>query len=132
MMVENYREKRSPWERAPAALHFLAGLPLIFVYLLLLTLALTLAFLTKNWSALQPAGHGPIAWAIGKGFRFDTAILSYLLLPAILLYFTAFLTQWRPMKWILDGGLVVISFLTSVLWLVDLQYFEETGKTSYE
>jgi phosphoglycerol transferase MdoB-like AlkP superfamily enzyme len=127
-MLCNDREKRSLSERTRTILNFLAGLPLIFVYLLLLTLALKLVFLAKNWSALQPAGYGPIVWALWKGLRFDTAILSYLLLPAIPLYFAAFLTQWRSLKWVLGGYLAIISFLNSLLWLADLQYFEETGK----
>ena len=127
MSPDNQMEKL-PRERGRTLLRFLAGLPLIFLYLLLLTLALRMVFLTKNWSALQPAGYGAIARAIWKGFRFDTAILSYILFPAVLLYFAAFLTQWRPLKWVLGGYLTIISFLTSLLWLVDLQYFEETGK----
>jgi len=127
-MTANSPEEGLLEGRTGAALRFLAGLPLIFLHLLILTFALKLVFLAKNWSALQPAGYGPIAWALWKGLRFDIAILSYLLLPAIVLYFAAFLTPWRVLKWVLGGYLVVISFLITVFWLADLQYFEETGK----
>ena len=127
-MLSNSLKEKLLGGHTGLTLRFLAGLPLILLYLLLLTFVLKIAFLAKNWSALQPAGYGPIAWALWKGLRFDTSILSYVLLPAILLYFAAFITQWRCLKWVLGGYLVALSFSISFLSFVDIQYFEETGK----
>jgi phosphoglycerol transferase MdoB-like AlkP superfamily enzyme len=115
-------------KRIGAVLRFLAGLPLIFLCLLLLTIALKLVFLTKNWSALEPAGWASIARALWKGLRFDASILSCILIPGTLLYFAAFITQWRFLRWILQGYFALVALLMPLLWLADLQYFEETGK----
>ena len=122
------QRKKLPAERGHSVLRFLTGLPLIFLCLLLLTLALKLVFLTKNWSALRPTGYASIATALWKGLRFDTAILSYILIPGTLLYYAAFVTGWRLLKWVLGGYLAAVALLMPLLWLADLQYFEETGK----
>jgi phosphoglycerol transferase MdoB-like AlkP superfamily enzyme len=120
--------EKLPRKQGRTLLRFLAGIPLIFLGLLLLTLALKLVFLANNWSALRPAGYASIARALWKGFRFDTAILSYILIPGTVLYYAAFITRWRPLKWILTGYFAAVALLLPLLWLADLQYFEETGK----
>ena len=74
------------------------GMTAIFCYFLFITLLLKLLFIASFWDSLRNEGADRIAQAIISGFPFDVSILSYVFLPAILLYCSVALTRHRLLK----------------------------------
>jgi phosphoglycerol transferase MdoB-like AlkP superfamily enzyme len=112
----------------PKRAAFILGLPVIFLYLLLLTLVFKVVFVAANWSSFRLEAFGSIVRALFLGLRFDISILAYLFLPAILLYHAMVITGWRLLKWIGGGYFIMVALIYQVLWFADLQYFEAAGK----
>jgi phosphoglycerol transferase MdoB-like AlkP superfamily enzyme len=110
------------------ALRFILGLPAIFLYFLMMTLVLKTVFIAVNWSYLRPDGFGSIVRALLLGLRFDVSILLYLFIPAILIYYSMVVINNRLLKWIFQGYFIAMALFIQILWLADIQYFEEAGK----
>jgi len=127
MSLNDSQEKlHRPQKRA--ALRFILGVPVIFCYFLLLILGLKILFISGNWSNLRVTSYGSITFGLWKGLRFDAAVLSYLLVPAFLIYYTAALVRWHSLRLMFQVYLVLVSLLITLISLIDLQYFEEAGK----
>lgn len=93
-----------------------------------LMLALKTAFVTFNWDQFRLVGLPLVGEALLKGLRFDAAVLGYVLLPATVALFVCGATGWRWTRGILLAYLVAAETAVLLVGLVDLQYFEESGK----
>lgn len=107
---------------------FITGMPLICGFFLILVLLLKIVFVASNWVSFRTLDYGAMGISLWKGLRFDFAAITYLLIPAVLLYHLAAFINRRIFRWSLIGYLVIISMLTLFLWLADIQYFQEAGK----
>jgi len=107
---------------------FLLGIVGIVLYFALIVLVLKIVFIIDNWPALRQAGGQAIGKALAEGARFDAAALTWLLAPALLLYYVAAVTKWRPLLFGLIAYMALLATLISLVYLADLQYFREAGK----
>ena len=119
------RSKTGP---STTALRFNLGIAGLAVGFGLLMLGLRLVFIAANRAVLDEEGWTCVLWAVGHGLRFDAATTALVLAPAVLLYHGAVLTRGRVLRRLLVAYLVVAVLGVSILWLADLQYFDETGK----
>lgn len=93
-----------------------------------LLVALKAAFIAFNWGQFHQAGLPAIGEALLVGLRFDAAVLGGVLLPAAAILFLYGATGRRLVRGMLLAYLVVAELAVLLVGLMDLQYFEESGK----
>jgi phosphoglycerol transferase MdoB-like AlkP superfamily enzyme len=119
------REDEKPSVRSMS----LQFLPLLFLCFIMVSVALQVAFIAAHWSNLSQEDARELVWALIVGLRFNIAVVAYLFIPTTLLYCaTLFVPRIRTVRYLFAAWVVASAGFISVLWLADIQYFQDAGK----